>query len=461
MLRTSIRTTRLARLLPWVAFISLLTLAGCQQTRTYPDRPIRLICPWAVGGGTDRVARQLALFLEEDLGVPVNVVNITGGGGITGHSHGASARDDGYTMTMVTVEINMLHWRGLTDLSYEDFEPVGLVNVDPAAVFVRSDDSRNWRTLTDLREYARESPGELTASGTAAGGIWHLALAGWLSSEGLDPGAIRWIPMNGSGPSLQELVSGGLDIVACSLPEARTFLEADQVRALGVMSDESVHGFPEVPTLKSMGIDWSLGAWRGIAVPEGVPSERVERIARSMKEIMQEEVTVNGRPFPEVMLSQGFNVEWLGPEEFQQMLTENDQVLGELLTRDEFVSLREREPFRPMTFPTIILVALGLTLTVLVARSSLRKLPHKEETTSLEGNWIHFFEGIMMIVIFVAVVETVGFVLTGVLLLAALIWRLGARVYVAVTVAIIFVPVVYQVFAHWLKVPLPRGWLGW
>lgn len=449
------------RLPRWLVLLFLLASAGCGQTSSYPDQPIRLICPWAVGGGTDRVARQLALFLEEDLSVPVNVVNITGGGGITGHSHGAAARNDAYTMTMVTVEINMLHWRELTDLSYHDFEPIALVNVDPAAVFVRADDQREWESLTDLREYVRESPGELTASGTAAGGIWHLALAGWLASEGLDPGAIRWIPMNGAGPSLQELVSGGLDIVSCSLPEARTFLEAGQVKALGVMSDEPVAGFPDVPTLKSMGLDWSLGAWRGIAFPEGVPPERVVRVASSIEAIMKGEITVNGRDFPEVMLNQGFNVEWLGPDEFKQMLAENDQVLGELLTREEFISLREREPFRPMTFPIIILSGLVLTLVILIAQASAGKSTRGRTTTGLKDGWIHFLEGVMMIVLFVAVVEIAGFVLTGILLLAALIWRLGGRMQIAVTVAVVFVPVVYQIFAHWLKVPLPRGWLGW
>ncbi|HLV02231.1 MAG TPA: tripartite tricarboxylate transporter substrate-binding protein [Acidobacteriota bacterium] len=447
------------RLLRWLAVFLVLLSTGCGRTDTYPDQPIRLICPWAVGGGTDRVARQLGLFLEEDLGVPVNVVNVTGGGGVTGHSHGASARPDGYTMTLVTVEINMLHWRQLTDLAYEDFEPVALVNVDPAALFVRADDERNWTNLKDLRDYVRDSPGELTASGTAPGGIWHLALAGWLASEGMDPEAIRWIPMNGAGPSLQELVSGGLDIVSCSLPEARTFLEGGQVRALGVMSDEPLESFPEVATLKSMGLNWSLGAWRGIAFPAGVPEERVRRVAASIEAIMKGEVLVNGRAFPELMLSQGFNAEWLGPVEFKQMLAENNRILGELLTRDEFISLREREPLRPMIFPIIILSGLALTLMILVARD--RTQTSSAAPVAIERNWIHFVEGIMMIILFVAMVETVGFLLTGSLLLSALIWRLGGRPRVALTVAVIIVPVVYQVFAHWLKVPLPRGWLGW
>src|SRR5918996_693526 len=79
-----------------------------------PAAPILIVCPWAAGGGTDRVARQLAVLLEQDLGVPVNVVNATGGDGVTGHSRGALARPDGYSMTLVTSEIATLHWRGMT-----------------------------------------------------------------------------------------------------------------------------------------------------------------------------------------------------------------------------------------------------------------------------------------------------------------------------------------------------------
>src|SRR5687768_3392103 len=96
--------------------LTLLLLAaqtGCRDAEEFPSRPIMLICPWAAGGGTDRVSRQVAAILEDELDIPVNVVNATGGGGVTGHSRGASAPPDGYTLTMITVELNMLRHRGL------------------------------------------------------------------------------------------------------------------------------------------------------------------------------------------------------------------------------------------------------------------------------------------------------------------------------------------------------------
>ena len=95
----------------------LLLVSGCGQERRFPHQPIIIICPWSAGGGTDRVSRQVAAQLEKNLGVPVNVINATGGSGVTGHTRCARARPDGYTLTMVTGEVNMVHWCGLASVN--------------------------------------------------------------------------------------------------------------------------------------------------------------------------------------------------------------------------------------------------------------------------------------------------------------------------------------------------------
>src|SRR5512136_1508161 len=97
-----------------VAVMCLGILSSFSEAQTkYPSRPIQFICPWGAGGGTDRVARMLAVLLEKDLGQPVTVVNRTGGSGAVGHTAGATAAPDGYTMCLTTVEITMMHWVGL------------------------------------------------------------------------------------------------------------------------------------------------------------------------------------------------------------------------------------------------------------------------------------------------------------------------------------------------------------
>ena len=231
-----------------LAAVALAALAGAPAQAAYPERPITLIVPWGAGGGTDATGRILASMMEKELGVPVSVVNRTGGSGVVGHSAIATAAPDGYTLGVVTVEIGMMHWQGLTDLTYEDYTPLALYNEDPAGLQVRSDSE--WETAQAVLDAVKASPGEHKVSGTGQGGIWHLALAGMLEEAGIDPNAAPWVPSQGAAPGLQDLVAGGVDIVTCSVPEAQALLEAGRVKSLAVMSAERNPTFPDVPTLK-------------------------------------------------------------------------------------------------------------------------------------------------------------------------------------------------------------------
>src|SRR5438270_2466452 len=101
--------------------------------QVYPARPVTLIVPWGVGGGTDATARIIATLLEKELGQPFNVVNRTGGFGVVGHAEIATAAPDGYTIGMLTVEISMMHWQALTHLTPRNFTALALMNEDPQA----------------------------------------------------------------------------------------------------------------------------------------------------------------------------------------------------------------------------------------------------------------------------------------------------------------------------------------
>src|SRR5436305_2158550 len=202
--------------------IGALFIAVAAQA-AYPERPITLIVPWGAGGGTDATARIIASLLEKELGQPINVVNRTGGSGVVGHQAIAGAAPDGYTIGLITVEISMMHWQGLTDLSGASYTPIGLVNIDPAGLQVRAD--APYKTAMDLVNAVKANPGKFKASGTGQGGIWHLAVAGMLKDLGVDPAAVPWVPSNGAAPGLQDLVAGGGEIVPCPVAEARRLLD--------------------------------------------------------------------------------------------------------------------------------------------------------------------------------------------------------------------------------------------
>ncbi len=288
-----------------------------------PSRPIQLICPWAAGGGTDRIARMVAVLLEKELGQPVTVVNRTGGSGAVGHTAGATAAPDGHTITIVTVELVMMHWMGLTPLTYREFTPVVLLNIDPAGVQVAA--TSEWKTLKQLLDYVKANPGKAKASGTGKGGIWDVARAGMLKTAGIPIDAMPWVPSTGAATGLQELVAGGVQVVTASLVEGRPLIEAGKVRALANMAEKRDPAFADVPTLKELGINWALGAWRGIALPKGTSAEIVAVYEKALDKI------VKSKEFVDFMKNGPFGILYKPSAEFGKFLAEQDETFGVLM----------------------------------------------------------------------------------------------------------------------------------
>ncbi len=400
----------------------------------YPNGPVTIICPWSAGGGTDGLSRQLAMLLEQKLDTPFNVVNQTGGQGVTGHSYGAGARADGHTLTMMTAELNMLHWRGLTDIRCDSFTSLMMLNRDSAALLVRTDTP--WNTLRELEAEIRRRPGELTCSGTAKGATWHLGFAGWLDASGFDPATVKWIPTRGASPSLRELVAGGLDMVCCSLPEAGPLIDAGRVRGLGVMADERVAGFEDVKTFKEQGIDWTLGGWRALGVPAGTPDVIVDRLRTALRKIVKEE------GFTGFMTSRGFGIAIEEGEQLDSSFATMDAQMGRLLTDEKFAKLFESD-YGPMLYPRAIGCVLLAVLAGLLIGSDRRHIAPVIVVASVIG-WL-------------LLTPWLGFVISSMLLLLVNLLALGNRLRVSAAITVVLVTVVYYVFSASLGVPLPRG----
>ena len=289
--------------------------------QNYPNRPITLIVPWGAGGGTDATARIIGSLLEKDLGQPVNVVNRTGGSGVVGHSAIATAAPDGYTIGVATVEIGMMHWQGLTELTGTSYTPIGLVNADPAGVQVRADSP--YKTINDLLAAIKANPGKLKATGTGQGGIWHLAIAGLLKDQKIDPAALPWVPSNGAGPGLQDMIAGGSEVAPVSLPEARSLIDAGKVRSLAIMDARPSALYPNVPTVKSaLGSDWTMAAWRGIVAPKGIPADARDKLSAAIKKI------VASKDYTDFMGKQGYGVIYAAPDDFVKFMAKSDAEFG-------------------------------------------------------------------------------------------------------------------------------------
>ena len=295
------------------------------RAQAYPVRPVTLIVPWGAGGGSDATARFIATLLEKELGQKFNVVNRTGGSGAVGHAEIATAPPDGYTIGMLTVEIAMLHWQAVTHLSPASFMPLALMNEDPPAIQVAA--SSPYKTVKELMDGIRLAPpGRFKASGTGQGGIWHLALVGWMQAMGLPASQVTWSASNGAAPAMQDLVAGRLDLTTCSVPEARTTIEAGQARSLAIMAHARNPSFPDVPTLKeALGVDYSTSSWRGIGGPRGLAPEIATRLTGALK-------TVYDSPaFKDFMIGRGFGTVWRNAADFETFMDEADRRMGQAM----------------------------------------------------------------------------------------------------------------------------------
>ena len=305
--------------------LSMAAAAGGAFAQKWPDRPITLVVPWGAGGGTDAVARMLGSLMEKDLGQPVNVVNRTGGSGVVGHAAIAGAAPDGYTIGLITVEITMMHHQKLTELNPTSYTPIALVNLDPAGFQVRADSA--YKNMGDVLTAIKANPGKFKASGTGQGGIWHLALAGMLRDAKIDPATVPWVPSNGAAPGLQDLVAGGVEFVPCSLPEARSLIEAGKVRSLAVMDSQRSALFPNVPTLKeATGQDWITGAWRGIAAPKGLPADVAGRLEAAVKK------AYDSKEYKDFMAQRGFGLLWGSSGDFAKFMAKGDADMKAVMT---------------------------------------------------------------------------------------------------------------------------------
>jgi len=294
---------------------------------TYPKRPITYIVPWSPGGMTDMTSRVMGAVLQNALGQPVNVVNRTGGGGVVGHLALSQAQPDGYTLGAMTVEITLLHHTGLTKLTHKDYTPLALLVNNPAAITVRAD--APWDSLPDLLAEIKARPGELQASGTAKDGIWDLARKGFLKAADLPESAMPWVPSQGASPALQELLAGGISVVTASLTEVDALRKAGQVKSLAVMADERLSSFPEIPTLKEYGLDWSIGGWASISAPAGLDPAVKAKLDSAIQVAIKDTMYINS------LTSAGANLQFIAGEELTTFLEAQDKTNEVLMKNGE------------------------------------------------------------------------------------------------------------------------------
>jgi tripartite-type tricarboxylate transporter receptor subunit TctC len=259
--------------------------AGTAWAQSYPSKPIRLVVPFAPGGGADIVARAIATPLAKRLGQPVVVDNKPGGGGTTGADFVAKAPADGYTLLYTTPGPQITNPLLMAKLPYDpvaDLTPISQVAMVPAVLVVHKD--LPVRSVKELISYAKSNPGKLNFASAGMGSSSHLAGELFKHRAQID---IVHVPYRGTAPALQDLLGGSVSMAIDSIAVYRPLIESGALRALAVSSRERSPVLPNVPPLADDLPGFEGSPINYVSVRSGTPKEIVTLLNRELNAVIE------------------------------------------------------------------------------------------------------------------------------------------------------------------------------
>lgn len=269
-----------------LSFTSSISIA-----QTYPDRPVTVIVPYAAGGNTDVIARIVLEGMTQSMGQRFIIENVGGAGGTTGSQRGARATPDGYTLLVGQMGTHAASVGLYGDkLGYDplnDFEHVTQFTDTPIAVFVKKDFSGT--TLQDLIATLKADPSKLTNGHGGVGATSHVSC---LLFTALIGARAPMIGYRGSGPALNDLITGQYDFLCDQIPHTIGHVEAGSVRALAIAQTERSPALPKVPTTTEAGLpQLQASGWNAMFAPKGTPKEIVDKLADAANKALDDPKT--------------------------------------------------------------------------------------------------------------------------------------------------------------------------
>ncbi|MDB5839762.1 MAG: putative Bug-like extracytoplasmic solute binding receptor, family [Herminiimonas sp.] len=297
------------------AVVPVLALHAGSAHAVYPDRPIRIIVPFAPGGIADGTARLIASELSANLGQPVIVENRPGGAAIIGTQQVAKAPGDGYTLLMATTNVstNSALYKKLPYDAEKDLVPVALAVTIPGAIVTPI--SLPVKTFKELINYAQQNPDKISYASVGLGSFSHLAVEGLAQRTST---RMVHIPYKGYAPAIASVLAGETQLLASDVQGALPYLQTGRMKVLAVTGVKRVSVLPDVPTLHEMGVkDYQAVGWLGIMAPAGTPSQIVSLLNAEVNKAMQKPTAVQR------YTEQGVDVFVGDPGAFKKFLNEN------------------------------------------------------------------------------------------------------------------------------------------
>jgi tripartite-type tricarboxylate transporter receptor subunit TctC len=294
--------------------------ASAASAQEFPQRnPLEITVLFPAGSSADVTARMLAEGMSKALGQRVLVVNRPGAGGAIGYRYVAAQKPDGYALVWNSNSISTTFHSGQLDFNYQAFDAVARVLVESVVVAVRSD--ARWKNLNDLVAEAKAKPKAISVGHSGIGSHTHISLAALFSATGVQ---VNEVPF-GAAQVVPSLLGGHVDAVV-QLPAALSApLKQGQVRMLAALIPARDPALPDVPTAKEQGIDVSLEAWRGIAVPKGTPRNVISILEKSIK------AAVDAPEFSKGSENLGVRPAFLGADDFSSLISKEDAELSRLM----------------------------------------------------------------------------------------------------------------------------------
>lgn len=305
---------------PLAVAAALLALAAPGALAAYPDRPIKLIVPWAAGGDTDIIYRSFAPHFQKHLGGTVVIANVGGASGTKGAKEAKDSPADGYTLFAVHDSIHSTYYTGVADVNHVDFEPLCLVAATPS--IVTASPKTPWKDMKSLIADARAKPGQITV-GATLGSTSHFFPAMVEKAAGVK---FRYVSYEGTAPRMNALLGGHIDLAESNLTQ-KGKADAGELKFLALASPARSPEVPNVPTLKELGIDVDYAVNRGLLVPKGTPADVRTKLGAACAAAAREP------GFADAMKQQGTLVRYLDSNAYAGFLKEND-TLNKGLAKD-------------------------------------------------------------------------------------------------------------------------------